>query len=131
MLLPKGRSSHRRIILKGTGRGQKQPTDVLYEENTSWNFHYIQRNKGTISRTSTLKNICKQLLLKKRHLYSANENLKVYYVLGCNRKHLPGFFCYIFLLRNASIYAIFVVVFKCNKNSPCLVLENFGASFDT
>ena len=43
-MLAKGRSSHQRIIFKGTdGKGQKQPPDVLYETKAVI-FRDIQRN---------------------------------------------------------------------------------------
>ena len=52
-VLAKGRSSHQKIILKGTGKGQKQPPDVFYEKVAI--FCNIQRNtlkKHLLWRTS-------------------------------------------------------------------------------
>ena len=37
-MLVKGRSSHRRIILEGTGKGQKQPLEVFYEKTVLKKF---------------------------------------------------------------------------------------------
>ena len=37
-MLAKGSNSHQWIILKGTGKGQKQPPDVFYEKTALKNL---------------------------------------------------------------------------------------------
>ena len=53
-MLGKGRSSHERIILKGTGKGKKQPPDVFYEKSFSISLY----SKPHLNEKPTLKHGC-------------------------------------------------------------------------